>query len=82
MVTWNELDDEEDSDREVEEVNLALMALTLSNSEFGSGSVSELYKEDEVYSNLSCSNLIHSLMSHCQDKTRHMKDDKKQLDFL
>lgn len=34
METWDELGDEEDSDKEVEEANLALMALTLFDLEF------------------------------------------------
>lgn len=32
IETWDELDNEEDSDKEVEEANLALMAHTLSDS--------------------------------------------------
>lgn len=42
MDTWDELDDEEDSDRAAEEASLALMAYILSNfkikSESGLGS--------------------------------------------
>lgn len=80
--TWDELDDEEHSDREAEEANHALMALTLSDSEAKSGSGSEYDEEDKVHSNLSCFDIIHDLMSHCQDKERHMKAAKKKLGFL
>lgn len=44
METWDELDDEEDSDREAEEANLTLIALTLSDTKYESGSGS---KSDE-----------------------------------
>lgn len=77
MATWDELDDEEDSDIEAEEVNLVLMAFTLSDSESELGSGFESDEKDEVYSNLSCYNLIHDLMIRCQDQARHMKVVKK-----
>lgn len=67
MATWDELGDEEDSDREAEEANLALMALTLSNLEFEPGSSSESDEGGEVYSYVSFYDLIHDFMSHCQD---------------
>ena len=67
METWDELHDEEDSDREAEEAGLALMDLTLSNLESESGSRSESDEKDRVYCNLYCSNLIHDSMSLCQD---------------
>lgn len=73
MATWDELGDEEYSDREAEEANLALMALILSDSEFGSGYESESDEEDEVYSNISRYYIIHDFMSHCQVKTRQGK---------
>lgn len=82
MGTWDELDDKEDSDREAKEVNLALTALTLSDSEFESSFGCESNKEDEVYSKLSWFDLIHDLMSLCQDQSRHIKAVKKQLEFL
>lgn len=82
METWDELGDEEDSDREAEEANLVLIALTLSDSESRPGSGFESDEEYEVYSNLYCSDIIHDFMSHCQDKTRHVKAIKKRLDFL
>lgn len=52
METWDELDDEKDSNREAEEVNLELVALTLFDSEFESSSYFEYDEEDMVYSNL------------------------------
>lgn len=58
------------------------MAYTLSVSESKSGSGSKYDEEDEVYLNLSRYDLIHDLMSRWQDKVRHMKVVKKQLDFL
>lgn len=82
METWDELNDREDSDREAEEANLAMMALTLSDLEFESGSGSESDENDQVYSNLSWSNLIHDFMSLFQDQTRHVKVVMKQLEFL
>lgn len=53
MGKWDELVDEKYSDRDVEEENLALMDLTLPNSESESGSGSESDEKDMVYSNLS-----------------------------
>lgn len=58
------------------------MALTLSHSESESGFGLESDEEDEIYSNLSHSDLIHDFMSHCQDKARHLNVVKKQLDFI
>lgn len=79
------LDSKEDSDKKAGETNLAWMAHTLSDSKFGSGSGLNMMRKMRLFSNLSHSNLItffHDLMSHCQDKERHMKVIKKQLDFL
>ena len=67
MATWDELVDEKDSNREADEANLALMDLTLSDSEFESCSGSKSDKEDREYLNLSWSDLIHDFMSLCQD---------------
>ena len=82
VETWYKLDDEEDSDREFGEANLALMALTHSDSEFESGSGFESDEEDEVCSKPIFFNPIHNFMIHFQDKARHMNDVKKQFDFL
>lgn len=46
METWDESVDEKDSDREVKEVNLALMALTLSDLESELGSSFEFDEKD------------------------------------
>lgn len=67
METWDELNNEKDSDKEAEEANLELMVLTLSNSESESEYGSESDEEDKVYSNVSCSDLIHDFMSLFQD---------------
>ncbi|KAI5422592.1 hypothetical protein KIW84_045866 [Lathyrus oleraceus] len=57
MATWYELDKEEDSEKDEEQTNIALVALTSFkveyNSDFGSES-----GEDEEFSKLSRSNLI------------------------
>lgn len=41
METWDELDNEDNSDKDEEEANLALMALTSSDMEFESTSYLE-----------------------------------------
>lgn len=71
MATWDELDNEYCLGREEGEANLELMALTSSDSEPKSDSGLESEDGDEVFSNLSCSDLIsciQDLMSHCQKR--------------
>lgn len=84
MVTWDELDNEESSDKDEGEANLVLMALTSSDTKYESNSDSESEEEDEVFSNLSHSDLIcfiQDLMSRCQDKAKHMKTLKSNMIF-
>ncbi|KAI5385192.1 hypothetical protein KIW84_071976 [Lathyrus oleraceus] len=60
MATWDEFYDEEDSNGEIEEENLALMALTLSDLKSESSSDSESDEEDKMtsYSNLGMGNQL------------------------
>ena len=77
MATWDKLDKEEESDEE--EANLAMMALTSSDTKSNSDPDSDC-EEDEVFSKLSHSNLItliQDLMGHFQDKARDIKILKK-----
>lgn len=77
------LTNEEDSEKYEEQTNIALMALTYSDTEsdWYSRSVEE---EDEVLSKLSCVNLItliQDIMGRCQEKSRYMKFFKKAIWF-
>ena len=84
MEAWDALEKEYDSEKDKEQVDLALMALTYSEAESDSdyGSESE---EDKVFFKLSRSNLItfiQDLMSRCQEKARHMKILTKQYNLF
>lgn len=68
--------------KKLKEVKRALMALTLSNSEFESGSGSEYDEKDKEYPNLYWFYLIHNFMSLCQRLGKRVKVVKKQLEFL
>ena len=85
METWDELDNEEDSEKDEERANLALMDSTFSDSESGDGSDSESKDTEHVIYKLSKSNqstLCHSLMERRRQKARHMKTLNKQYDLL
>lgn len=85
MVTWDELDNKDETDKDEGEANLALMATTPSNTKYESTSGSYSDGEDEVFSSLSRFDLIsfiQELMSRCQDKVRPMKTLKKEYDLL
>lgn len=76
VATWEELGNK----GEDEEVNLAFMASTFLNSEFGVDSDSESEDTEHVFYNLSkynLSTLCHDLMERCQQKVRHIKTLKK-----
>ncbi|KAI5394891.1 hypothetical protein KIW84_061497 [Lathyrus oleraceus] len=76
MAIWDELDNEESSDKNEGEENLTLMALISSDTKYESTSDLESNEEDKVFSNLSRSNLIsfiQDLMSRFQDNARDMK---------
>lgn len=67
METWDELDNEEDSKKDEEKANLALMTLTYFEADFDS----ESKEEDEVFSKSSYFDLITFVQDHmgkCQDK--------------
>lgn len=55
MATWDELETEEEFDKDEEKANLALMALTSSNTKSYSNSGSDYEEKYEVFSKLSCS---------------------------
>lgn len=85
METWDELDNEENSENDEQQANLTLMALTSSEAESDSDSGSNSEEEDEVFSNLSRYDIItflQDLMCRCQERSRHMKILKKQYDLL
>ncbi|XP_050888860.1 uncharacterized protein LOC127094028 [Lathyrus oleraceus] len=85
MATWNELDNKDEFDKDEGEANLALMDMEPSNTEYESTLDSYLDEEDEVFSNLSRSNLISFIlepMSLCQNKQRLMKTLKKECGLL
>ncbi|XP_050889937.1 uncharacterized protein LOC127095267 [Lathyrus oleraceus] len=84
MKTWDELDNEEDTENCEEKVNLALMALTSSEAEPESDFGSKSEEEDKVFSKLSRFNLINfvqELMGSCQEKAIHMKIQKKKKQY-
>lgn len=58
MATWDEFDKEEESDKDDEESNLALMDLTSLDTKYESYSGSYSEEEDMVFSKLYRSNLI------------------------
>lgn len=69
MATCDEHDNEEDSEKDEEHADLALMALTSYGEESDSDSSSKSEEEDEVFSKLSRSyliNFIQDLMGRCQ----------------
>lgn len=85
METWDELDNEENSDKDEEQTNIALMDLTSLETKSNSDSGSEFEEDDEVFSKLSRSYLItfiQDLMGRCQDKAIYMGFLKKQYDLL
>lgn len=85
MEPWDELDNEDGSDKDEGEANLALMAITPSEKKYESTFDSNSDGEDEVFSNLSHSNFISFIqepMSRCQDKARITKTLKKEYDLL
>lgn len=85
MATWGELENEDESDNDEGEANLALMAMTPSYTEYESISDLDSDKEDKVFSNLSRSDLIsfiQEIMSRCQDKARNMKTLKNECAVL
>lgn len=85
MAIWDELDKEDELEKDEEEANLSLMALTSSDTEPDSDSSLYYEEENEVFSKLSCYDLIafiQDLMGRYQEKTRHMKILKKQYDLL
>lgn len=75
MATWDELDGEDYADKDIGESNLALMALTSSETNSKSCCSAESKNLDEVLSNSCHSNFlfIHDPISCCKDKVRHMK---------
>lgn len=85
MATWDELDNKDNSDKDKGETNMALIALTSSDTGSESGSGSEYEEEDEVFFILTRSHLISCiqyLMCRCQDKAKHMKILKNHYDLL
>jgi hypothetical protein len=72
LATWENLENDSDGDAEENE-NLALMAKTSEDSNSEAESESDSDEEQEVYSNLTQSELIDSL-KNCS-KTLHTKDN-------
>lgn len=58
METWDELDNKDNLDKDKGAANMALVALTSSNTKSESTSDPKSEEEDEVIFNLSCSNMI------------------------
>jgi hypothetical protein len=88
MATWEDLDKDLNSDEDIEEAHLALMAQASSDEESNSDSdkesCSDYEDEDDIFSKLSRANLvdiIQSLLSRCEKKAREIKELIRQYDL-